>query len=375
MNEFSKIDIHVCIPDFTSTFDLIARSVVLSFLETKKDTEEALRERGKLASFDLSVFSNPDAFKRLVCILRSKLDDERRSSVVDFTDDAAQLQAWREFNKFASGTQAPKALNPEFFACSMSQLIGLFSGATRVFFGGGKGEQYDFRRIGSIARLKWIQNLTHGIRDALREKEEQENARDDSDCTAREERLKFKKMLAKVSSRRRKKKTTNDDDDDDNGLQKTRDRLFPLRDEDIIGRLANPSEAIKCVTCSKTTTSTSLDREERERIRASEGNRQRQEQNNINNNRKRARPERHVCQFCEKAFIDSSTLTKHLRVHSGEKPYKCHVCEKAFAQSGNLTKHLRVHSGEKPFKCPVCEYACTTSSDLKKHLRRKHHSL
>jgi uncharacterized Zn-finger protein len=37
-----------------------------------------------------------------------------------------------------------------------------------------------------------------------------------------------------------------------------------------------------------------------------------------------------------------------LRVHSGEKPYKCHVCDEAFTQSSTLTKHLRVHSGEKP---------------------------
>jgi hypothetical protein len=131
--------------------NLLARSVVLSFLETKKATDEALNERCKLASFDLSVFLNPDALKRLVCILHSKLklNDERRSSVVDSTDNAAQLQAWKEFNKRASGTPAPKDLiNPEFFACSMSQLIGLFSSATRVFFGSGNGEQYDFRRRG-----------------------------------------------------------------------------------------------------------------------------------------------------------------------------------------------------------------------------------
>jgi len=229
--------------------NLLARSVVLSFLETKKATEGALNERCKLASFDLSVFLNPDALKRLVCILHSKLNDERRSPVVDSNNNAAQLQAWKEFNKRASGTPAPKDLiNPEFFACSMSQLIGLFSSATRVFLGSGNGEQYDFRRIGSIARLKWRQNVTYGVRDALRAKREQENELDDSDYTARVERWKFKIKLAKSSSGR--SKTPNDDDDDDERLQKTRDPLFPLRDEDI------PSETRKCVTCGRTTSST-----------------------------------------------------------------------------------------------------------------------
>jgi hypothetical protein len=302
--------------------NLLARSVVLSFLETKKATEEALNERCKLASFDLSVFLNPDALKRLVCILHSKLelDDERRSSVVYFNNNAAQLQAWKELNKHASGTPAPKDLiNPEFFACSMSQLIGLFSGATRVFFGSGNGEQYDFRRIGSIARLKWRQNVTYGVRDALRAKEEQENELDDSDYTARVERLKLKIKLAKVPSGR--SKTPNDDDE---RLHKTRDRLFPLRDEDI---------------------------------------------SNINDNGKRVRPKEHACHVCHKAFTTAFNLAQHMSVHTGEKKFKCHVCEKAFARSSHVTEHLLTHTGEKPHKCRFCDYAFTTNSALVMHLR------
>ena len=35
-----------------------------------------------------------------------------------------------------------------------------------------------------------------------------------------------------------------------------------------------------------------------------------------------------MCQFCPKAFADSSQCVVHERTHTGEKPYACPYCDK-----------------------------------------------
>ena len=73
--------------------------------------------------------------------------------------------------------------------------------------------------------------------------------------------------------------------------------------------------------------------------------------------------------MCHKAFRSSGNLSCHVKVHSGEEPFKCPVCDKTFRHTGNLKEHTRIHTGERPFKCDHCDKAFRTSSALSCHIR------
>ncbi|XP_048839798.1 zinc finger and BTB domain-containing protein 17 isoform X2 [Brienomyrus brachyistius] len=74
------------------------------------------------------------------------------------------------------------------------------------------------------------------------------------------------------------------------------------------------------------------------------------------------------CTACGKSYRQISLLNLHRKRHTGEARYSCEDCGKLFTTSGNLKRHQLVHSGEKPYHCDYCERAFSDPTAKMRHL-------
>ncbi|XP_066493283.1 zinc finger and BTB domain-containing protein 17 isoform X2 [Tiliqua scincoides] len=74
------------------------------------------------------------------------------------------------------------------------------------------------------------------------------------------------------------------------------------------------------------------------------------------------------CEECGKSYRLISLLNLHRKRHTGEAKYRCEDCGKLFTTSGNLKRHQLVHSGEKPYQCDYCGRSFSDPTSKMRHL-------
>ncbi|XP_056589516.1 gastrula zinc finger protein XlCGF7.1-like isoform X2 [Triplophysa dalaica] len=76
-----------------------------------------------------------------------------------------------------------------------------------------------------------------------------------------------------------------------------------------------------------------------------------------------------TCPQCGKIFTRKSKLNRHIKIHTGERPYTCDQCGMTFIRNFHLQRHMKIHTGERSYRCDQCGRTFTRKDHLKDHMR------
>ena len=80
------------------------------------------------------------------------------------------------------------------------------------------------------------------------------------------------------------------------------------------------------------------------------------------------------CRLCPAVYPNLRALKGHNKEHWDKPPYVCNVAQCTYSTSdkGTLARHMRIHTGDKPFECKECNFGFTTKANCERHVKNKH---
>ncbi|KAK4326092.1 hypothetical protein Pmani_003347 [Petrolisthes manimaculis] len=81
---------------------------------------------------------------------------------------------------------------------------------------------------------------------------------------------------------------------------------------------------------------------------------------------------KHQCPYCWYSTSVSISLQRHIRTHTGEKPFRCPYCPARTTRKASLLTHIQGHTGEKPLSCSFCPFTSRQKSNMSRHIKSHH---
>lgn len=98
---------------------------------------------------------------------------------------------------------------------------------------------------------------------------------------------------------------------------------------------------------------------------------------NISNCSSPSNDTKYFCPICDITLVSQHEFTLHIRSHNDnditDKGFICRICSKVLSSSSSLDRHMLVHSGERPFSCKICSVTFTTNGNMHRHMRTHSH--